>query len=79
MRSGDCEAPRISLPLLRDGMNSNPRAPLFYIDKLQRLTLTVDLFAKKLASTNPIGSLIGGTISSLILSEIAFFVDINPS
>ena len=81
VRSGDWEAPRIS-SLLVSHMgwnNTNPRAPLSYIEKYQRVTLTRDFFSKKLTSTNPIGSLISGIRSSLTLSEIAFSVGISPA
>ena len=41
------------------------------------VTLTRDFFAEKPTSINPIGSLIGGTKSSLTLSGIVFSIGIN--
>ena len=71
VRSDDWEVLRISclLSLPWDGIIINLRAPLSYIDKSQRVTLTRDCFAKKPTSTNLIGSLISGTRSILTLSE----------
>ena len=67
------------LSLLWDGIIINSRAYLSYIDKSHRGTLTRNFFTKKLTSTNPIGSLISGTRSSLTLSRIIFSVSINPT
>ena len=80
MHSDDWKALWISSPLvsLKDGMNTNPRDPLSYIDKFQKVTLTGEFFSKKSTSTNPIGSLIGGARSSLILSGSVFSIGISP-
>ena len=64
------------LSILWDGIIPNPRALLSYIDKSQRVTLTKNFFANKLAFTNHIRSLISGIKSSLTLSGIVFSVSI---
>ena len=56
-----------------DGMNTNPRAPLSYIDKSQNSLKTSS------PRNNPIGSFNSMTISSLILSGIVFFANISPT
>lgn len=62
MRSSNWEASRISSHLsdLWEWRVSYPRAPLYYIERSQGVTLSGDFFAKKPTSTDPIWNLICG-------------------